>query len=134
MLKTVCFLISSSRLISSVRRDGTEHGNFQSIKSGPFHPVINLVPSTTYSLLLLLLLLLLLGLQRVRGIEAVQLISTECVTCGGQSGILTGFYTSTSVLPPQYHSTTAPYSCYIHLPPMLYNLSNCQRPKKPLSI
>ena len=71
----------------------------------------------------------LVGLQRVRGIGALQLISTECVTCGGQSGMLTCFYTSSSVLPPQYHSSTPSYSYFIHLPPMLHNLSNFQRPQ-----
>ena len=38
----------------------------------------------------------------------------------GHSGTATGFSSSTSVFPCQYHSTIAPYS-FIHLPPTLYN-------------
>ena len=40
---------------------------------------------------------------------------------GGQSGNRTGFSSSTSVFPCQYHSTIAP-KAFIHLPPTLYNV------------
>jgi hypothetical protein len=47
---------------------------------------------------------------------------------GGQSGSGIGFCLSTSVSPCQYHSSIAPYSFLIRLPPTVHNLSNWQRP------
>jgi len=46
----------------------------------------------------------------------------KCDFGGGQSVTVTGFSTSNSGSPCQYHSTNAPYP-FIHLPPMLYNVS-----------
>lgn len=40
--------------------------------------------------------------------------------CGGQCGIGTRFFPSTSAFPSQHRSTISPYLCLNHIPPMLY--------------
>jgi len=61
----------------------------------------------------------------------VQLQVSPCGICGGQSGIATGFASSTSVLllVPQFSCWyyTSALDSRIHLSPTLYNLGNCQR-------
>jgi len=44
----------------------------------------------------------------------------------GQSGTGPDFSPSTSVFPPQYHSTSAPYWYFLHLLSNWYNLSKWQ--------
>jgi len=48
-----------------------------------------------------------------------------CGICGGQSS--TGTIFSPRVFPCHHHSTDAPLSYVIYIPPTLYNLRNLQR-------
>ena len=47
-----------------------------------------------------------------------------CGICGGQSS--TGTIISPRIFPCRHHSTDAPLSYVIHIPPTLYNIRNLQ--------
>jgi len=47
-----------------------------------------------------------------------------------ESGTLDRFIPNVSVFPYQCDFTIVPYSYFIHLPPTLWNISNCQRSEK----
>jgi len=64
---------------------------------------------------------------RLLSLEArVWFQARQCGICGGQSGTWTGLCQSISGFLLQYLSINAPYSYFIHLPLMLYNVNNWQ--------
>lgn len=58
-------------------------------------------------------------------IPEVRILSSvsSCWICGGYISTRTGFSSDTSIFPFYSHSTGAPYSYFIYLPSVLYNLS-----------
>jgi len=47
-----------------------------------------------------------------------------------ESMTLDRFFSNASIFPYQRDFTIVPYSYFIHLPPTLWNISNCQRSEK----